>query len=60
MKKKIFFLALALTAAFSAQLLADRPPFDPGECYTFCPCPDDPTFCYTCCTWTVCAAPACL
>ena len=58
MKKKILFLAIALTTALGAQLSAQRPPFDPGECSTFC-CPDDPTRCVTCCTGTVCPAPPC-
>lgn len=61
MKKKIVFLAFALTAALSAHLSAGPWPFDPGECFTFC-CPDnpDPRFCVTCCTGMVCPAPPCL
>lgn len=58
MKKKILFLALALTAALSAQLSAVWPPPDPGECFTFC-CAEAPTRCVTCCTGTVCPAPPC-
>ncbi|HEX6898678.1 MAG TPA: hypothetical protein VF789_03150 [Thermoanaerobaculia bacterium] len=58
MKKKILFLALALTAALGVQLSAQRPPFDPGECFQIC-CLEDPTRCVTCCTGTVCPAPPC-
>ena len=57
MKKKIVVLALALTATLGAQLSAAKPP----ACFTFCPCPEDPTFCVLCCPgpdW-VCYQPLC-
>lgn len=56
MKKKIVVLALALTTGLGAQLsAAPRPDY----CFTICPCPEDPTFCVTCCSWQVCPQPAC-
>lgn len=58
MKKKIVFLALALSTALGAQLSA-APEYDPNECFTICPCPNDPTFCMTCCRWSVCPQPLC-
>lgn len=57
MKKKILFLTLALTTVLAAQLSAGPP--DPNDCFTFCPCPNDPTFCMTCCRWSVCPQPLC-
>lgn len=57
MKKKIVFLALALTTVLGAQLSAAPPPED--QCFTFCPCPNNPTFCMTCCRYSVCPQPLC-
>jgi hypothetical protein len=57
MKKKIVFLALALTAALGAQLSAAPT----STCFLNCPCPEDPTFCTVCCPrpeW-VCYQPLC-
>ncbi|HSG40650.1 MAG TPA: hypothetical protein VLE27_13500 [Thermoanaerobaculia bacterium] len=57
MKKKIVFLAFALTTALGAQLSAGPPSED--ECFLICPCPEDPSFCMVCCRWSVCPQPAC-
>ncbi len=57
MKKKILFLAIALTAALSAHLSAAAGL--PDRCFTICPCPEEPTLCTVCCFGQPCALPAC-
>ena len=58
MRKKLFFLLLALATAVGASLSASRVEALPRECVTTC-CDNSPNHCMTCCPWTHCSDLAC-